>query len=364
MNTITVNIFLACITALILCLILVPLIIMVSVKLNLVDKPNERSVHKNPIPRLGGAAIFISAIAGTVISKTGLQAILTWPVFFSSVALLFLVGIWDDLKNISARLRLIIQVCCAVSLAASGIRLTSLYGVFGIHELSIAWQYIMTVLIITGATNAFNLIDGIDGLAGGLGVISISVLVFLALKLQLYPLVILLVSFGGALVGFLKYNMNPAKIFMGDGGSLVLGYVISAAGILLIEKANKSPNLINPSDVAILITAILVIPVFDSIRVFIYRMLKGKSPFAADKTHIHHLFLVFGLNHRKTAFALYAFSVLLIVLAFLLPNATGMSFAIVSMVFIFQILTEILRLNQGVVTWTAIIKKMEREGIS
>jgi UDP-GlcNAc:undecaprenyl-phosphate/decaprenyl-phosphate GlcNAc-1-phosphate transferase len=364
MNTMTVNIIMAFTTALILCLILVPLIIMVSFKFHLVDKPNERSVHKNPIPRLGGAAIFLSTIAGTVISRTGLQAIITWPVFFTTVTLLFMVGIWDDLKNISARLRLLIQICCAVSLAASGIRLSSLYGVFGIHELGIFWQYIMTVLIITGTTNAFNLIDGIDGLAGGLGVISITVLVFLSLKLQLYPLVILLIAFSGALIGFLKYNMNPAKIFMGDGGSLVLGYLISAASILLIETANKNPHLIRPSNVAILITAILVIPVFDSIRVFIYRMLKGKSPFAADKTHIHHLFLVFGLNHRKTTYALYLFSFLLIMLALLLPNATGMSFAIISMVFIFQSITEILRLNQGVVKWTAIIKKMEREGIS
>ena len=204
MNNLYLNLGIAFVSALAFCLLLIPLIIRFSIRFNLVDNPNERSVHKNPVPRLGGMGIFISALAGITLSRSGLEAIATWPVLFSSITILFFVGIWDDLKNISAKLRFVIQICCATALAATGIRLTSLYGIFGVQELTTGWQYIITVLIITGTTNAFNLIDGIDGLAGGLAFISIGVLTYLAYRLQLYPLVILLLSFLGALIGFLK----------------------------------------------------------------------------------------------------------------------------------------------------------------
>lgn len=364
MNSYLINICLSFVISTIFCLLLVPVIVQVSLKLNLVDKPNERSAHKIPVPRLGGVGIFISTLAGIVISRNGLHAIASWPVLFSSTSILFLVGIWDDLKSLSAKLRFVIQICCATALASTGIRLTSLYGIFGVHELNTAGQYIITVLIITGTTNAFNLIDGIDGLAGGLAFISICVLMVVSWKLQLYSLVVVLASLAGGLAGFLKHNFNPAKIFMGDGGSLVLGYTMASVGILLIESAAKTPHLIKPSDVAILVTSILVIPVFDTIRVFVHRIRKGKSPFSADKTHIHHLFLVAGLNHKKTSMILYCFSLLLILLAAVLPYATGMSITIISMVVIFHIITEILRINQGVETWLAIIKKIEREGIA
>lgn len=346
------------------CLLLIPAIIHFSNRFSLVDKPNERSVHTVAVPRLGGIGIFFSTVAGITLSRTGLEALGNWPILFSSACLLFLTGIWDDLKSISARLRFVIQICCATALAATGLRLTSLYGIFGIYEISVVWQYVITVLIITGTTNAFNLIDGIDGLAGGLAFISICVLLVIAFMLQQYPLVIVLASLLGALSGFLKNNFNPAKIFMGDGGSLVLGYMMASIGILLIEKAHLHAALLSPSKVAILVTAILVIPVFDTIRVFTQRIWKGKSPFSADKTHIHHLFLVAGLNHRKTTYILYAFAMLLVLLASVLPYATGMSITIIVMVLVFHITTEILRINQGMEKWIALLKKIEREGIA
>jgi UDP-GlcNAc:undecaprenyl-phosphate GlcNAc-1-phosphate transferase len=361
MNTIYLQMAVGSVVALLFSLLLIPGIIALSHKLNLVDIPNARKVHKNPISRLGGIAIFFSALAGIVISREGMEAFRMWPVLFSSVGLLFLVGVRDDLKEISAKLRFAIQICLAVSLASAGIRLTSLYGMIGIHELGIFWQYAITVRIIVGATNAFNLIDGVDGLAGGLALIGLLVLAGLSFQLRLYPLVILLVAFAGALVGFLKNNISPAKIFMGDGGSLVLGFLMSSVGILLIEKANAAPQLLLPSKAAILVTAILVIPVFDTWRVFASRTRKGISPFKADKTHIHHLFLIAGLNHRKTSLSLYCFEILLILLALFLSNSTGVSIVILLMVAMFHGMTVILRINQEMEKWLAIIKKMELE---
>jgi UDP-GlcNAc:undecaprenyl-phosphate GlcNAc-1-phosphate transferase len=361
MNTYYLQMATGLTVSLVLSLLLIPRVIAVSMKYNLVDKPNARKVHVHAIPRLGGIAIFFSALAGIVISRIGLDAVRFWPVLFSTIALVFLLGVWDDLTELNAKLRFVIQVCLAISLASAGIRLSSLYGIFGIHALNGAWQYIVTVLIIVGATNAFNLIDGVDGLAAGLGLIGMLVLGWLAWRLSLYSLVIVLSAGIGALLGFLKYNNSPARIFMGDGGSLVLGFLLSTVGILLIERANRSPTLMEPSKAAILVTAILIIPVFDTWRVFASRIMRGVSPFKADKTHLHHLFLIAGLNHRKTAFSLYFFEILLILLALLLSDYKGISIVLLLMVGIAHLLTLVLRINKGMEKWLAVIKKMELE---
>ncbi|TAH05312.1 MAG: undecaprenyl/decaprenyl-phosphate alpha-N-acetylglucosaminyl 1-phosphate transferase [Sphingobacteriales bacterium] len=364
MTNILVQILLTFVAALTCSLILIPIIIKLSIKLNLVDKPNERKVHKTPIPRLGGVAIFLSAVLAIILSNSGLKAISNWPVMFTSVGVLFMVGIWDDLKDISAKLRFALQICCAIAVASTGIRLTSLHGILGINELNVVWQYIITVLIIVGVTNSFNLIDGVDGLAGGLAFIGICVLTGLSYQLKVYPLMIVLLAFAGALIGFLKNNLNPAKIFMGDGGSLVLGYLLSTTGILLIERSAANPALMHPSRVAVLITAILIIPVFDTVRVFTSRMKRGISPFQADKTHIHHLFLVAGLDHRKTSSMIHLFELVLVAIALFIPGTTSISIAIVTMVMLFHIITVILNINQQMEHWLAFVKKMEKEGIA
>ena len=323
--------------------------------------PNERKVHTKPISRFGGIAIFLSAWAGILIAGEGMEAFRSWPVLFSTLFVLFFLGVWDDIKNISARLRFFVQVGCAATLAASGLRLTSLFGIFGIHALGLPAQYLGTIIIIVGTTNAFNLIDGVDGLAGGLAYIGLLVLAFVSYKLAIYPMVIIALAFAGALLGFLRNNISPARIFMGDGGSLVLGYLLIASGILLIRRASDTPWLISPSRVTVLVTAILVIPVFDTLRVFAFRIRSGLSPFKADKTHIHHLFLVAGLSHRKTSLFLYLFETVLILMAMLLSNPAGVSIIIVIMVILFHVVTVILRINQGVEKWLVIVRKMERE---
>jgi UDP-GlcNAc:undecaprenyl-phosphate GlcNAc-1-phosphate transferase len=212
---------------------------------------------------------------------------------------------------------------------------------------------------MVGVTNSFNLIDGIDGLAGGLALISMIILGWLSYQLKIYPLFFVFVSFAGSLVGFLRYNISPAKLFMGDAGSLVLGYLLSASGIYLIEKAHQHPSQVNPQQAAVLVTAILIIPVFDTVRVFASRIRKGFSPFKADKTHIHHLFLVAGLNHRKTSMILCSFEVILIILAAVLPYAASISLVILIMVFCFHFITVFLRINQGVEDWLKVVKQME-----
>lgn len=363
MKNIYSQILVALLTSAGICLVLIPLIIRLSIRFQLVDQPNERKVHKQPIPRLGGIGIFLSVLAGLAACGQLIPAIHTLPMLSATLLVLFLAGIWDDLKDISARLRFLLEVACALTVAATRIRLTSLHGIFGIGDLSTFWQYVLTVLIIVGVTNAFNLIDGIDGLAGGLGLINIVVLAVLSWRLQHYSLLIVLVAFGGGLLGFLKNNFNPAKIFMGDGGSLVLGYLLSCSGIILIERAAHWPMLVLPSEASLLVTAILVIPVFDSLRVFTRRILSGRSPLSADKTHIHHLLLVAGLDHRRSCLLLYLLQMALILLAASLHSAAGVSIVIVLMVLLFRLVTGILWLNHEVEKWLKIVKNMESEGL-
>jgi UDP-N-acetylmuramyl pentapeptide phosphotransferase/UDP-N-acetylglucosamine-1-phosphate transferase len=202
-------------------------------------------------------------------------------------------GIMDDIRDLSARYKFLIQIGLAMLMATSGIRINSFEGVFGIYELPLAAQYTFTLLTIVGVTNAFNLIDGIDGLAGGLGFMSLTTLgIFLTLNGDMTSALIAFALAGG-IVAFLYFNLNPARIFLGDTGSLVLGFSIAVLCIRLMQ-VNTITSL---PHAPVFILGIAFIPVFDTIRVFASRIWKGKSPFVADKTHIHHLLTTAGFSH-------------------------------------------------------------------
>jgi UDP-GlcNAc:undecaprenyl-phosphate GlcNAc-1-phosphate transferase len=192
------------------------------------------------------------------------------------------------------------NLAVASLIAFSGIRITSFNGLLGIYDLPLAIQYLLTLIVITGITNAFNLIDGIDGLAGGLGFMSLIVLgLFLTLSGDTNT-AIAAFALAGALLGFLYYNFNPARIFMGDTGSLVLGFVVSVLCIKLLQLNINAQTPLLPH-APVFVTGIVLIPVFDTIRVFSLRMWKGKSPFTPDKTHIHHLLTTNGWSHSFTS---------------------------------------------------------------
>lgn len=286
-------------TAFIVTLITIPPIISLINKYKLYDVPNARKEHSTPVPTMGGIAI----VAGMM------MALFLWfpfttqvaPVcFFFSIAVLFGLGIMDDLKDLSAKYKFVIQVALAILIAVSGIRITSFEGLFGIHELPVTAQYTFTVLAIVGITNAFNLIDGIDGLAGGLGFMSLVTLgLFLTMSGDSNTALIAFALAGG-LLAFLYFNFNPARIFMGDTGSLMLGFVVAVLSIRFLQWNNVSVNPVLPHG-PVFILGIVLIPVFDTLRVFSMRIWKGKSPFSADKTHIHHLLTNNGYSHAFAA---------------------------------------------------------------
>src|SRR5260221_871825 len=287
------------VTAFVVTLITIPPIISLVKKYSLYDVPDGRKEHSLPIPTMGGIAI----IAGMMVSL-----FLWFPFnnqmaqicFFFSITVLFGLGIMDDLKDLLARYKFIIQAGLATLIALSDIRITSFNGLFGINELSLAAQYSFTILAVVGITNAFNLIDGIDGLAGGLGFMSlITIGIFLTMSGDVNTALIAFALAGGILA-FLYFNFNPAKIFMGDTGSLVLGFVIAVLCIRLMQVNVFALNPVMPH-ASLFVLGIVLIPVFDTLRVFAIRIWKGKSPFIADKTHIHHLLTNNGFSNGFAA---------------------------------------------------------------
>jgi len=283
------------VTAFVVTLILIPPVLLIVKKFKLFDRPNARKVHTEPKPTFGGIAI----LAGTFISLLIWYKFPEHPsiiTFLLSVAVLMIVGIMDDLKDLAVRYKLIIQVGVATLLAVSGIRISSFGGLFGVGELHLAAQYTITVLTIVGIINAFNFIDGIDGLAGGMGFMS---LITLGLFLNLSDdpgFALMSFALAGSLLAFLYFNFNPARIFMGDTGSLALGLIISVLCIQLMKRNAIAPVPIVPN-IYIFTLGLVMIPVFDTLRVFGARLWKGQSPFSPDKTHIHHLITKEGFSH-------------------------------------------------------------------
>lgn len=304
------------------------------------DEPGERRSHTVKTPSLGGIAIF----AGTLFS------IILWTPFeyfgdlqyiLCSFIIIFLIGAKDDIDPISPRTKLLGQLFAAAILVfRANVRLTSLYGIFGVHEIPYVVSIVLSIFTIIVIINAFNLIDGINGLSGGVGTLISVLLGIWFLKIDRIELAMVAFSLAGALVAFLYYNITPARIFMGDTGALLLGLVCSILAIQFIEihKGIEGSKYAFNSSPSIAI-AILIIPLFDTLRVFTGRLLKGKSPFYPDRTHIHHLLIDRGLSHSQAAIILVLANVFFIVLAIYLQDIGNLMLIIILLATAF-ILTE------------------------
>lgn len=331
------------VTAFVVTLLSIPPIISMIKRYRLYDMPNARKEHINPVPTMGGIAI----VGGMMLSL-----LLWFPFnneaaqicFFFSIAVLFGLGIMDDLKDLSAKYKFMIQIGLAVLITVSGIRIQSFEGLFGIYELPAISQYTFTILAIVGITNAFNLVDGIDGLAGGLGFMSLVTLgMFLTISGDINTALVAFALAGGILA-FLYFNFNPARIFMGDTGSLVLGFVISVLCIRMMQV-----NAFNPAPVIehapVFVLGIVMIPVFDTLRVFAMRIWSGKSPFEADRTHIHHLLTNAGFSHVFAVRVICFIHALILIEVYLL-RSFRQEF-ILALLVVFMILVSIMLRNSG-----------------
>lgn len=280
------------------------------------DLETSRKTHKRGIPRLGGVAIFCSFTVTSLIFSE-LNDFREYNYLLASCIILLAVGLKDDLTGVNPSTKFSMQfVVAAIMVILGDIRITSLYSVFNITELSYAASVMLSILAILLLINALNLIDGIDGLAGTLGMVVSLTLGLLFANMGQPGFACIAFALVGALLGFLRYNLTPARIFMGDTGSLLLGLVLIVLSIKFIElnKHTPSNNLPLYSTAPSIAVAALIIPMFDALRVFVLRIAKKSSPFAADRNHIHHRLLQTGMNHLQATFVLMVFNIALIAL--------------------------------------------------
>lgn len=287
----------------------IPQIRYVAQRKRLLDLPdNHRKLHARVVPNLGGVGIFFAyiLISSLLVRPDQWDG---WNAMAAASLVLFATGLKDDLVSVSPSKKFLAQAAAAFIVAYfADIRLMSLHGVLGMHELPYWMSIAFTVIGCTFVTNAFNLIDGIDGLAGSVGLLaSLSLGICLALTGRVSEACVAF-SLAGAIAGFLKSNWSPATIFMGDTGALLIGFTLSALSIMLINGpqggAVFTALLHTPHSALLLALCILFVPIFDTFRVFTTRIVRGNSPFRADRTHLHHYLLDLGFNHAQTVVVL------------------------------------------------------------
>ncbi len=344
--------------ALVVTLVLTPILRKMAISVQLVDKPNQRKVHQNAVPLVGGIVIFIATVTVSFIANSNWTDLNILKMLMLGALLLLVVGVIDDKMNIRASFKLLIQLLLAHYVFVNGVGITSFYGILGIYELPVFLQYSLTLLIITGCINAFNLMDGIDGLAAGLAIVALSLFAFLAFKLGNSFLLLMYLSLIGSLLGFLRFNLSRhQKVFMGDAGSLFLGFILVVSGIYMIQMAEQNANQL-PLTLSIVI-GVLALPVIDSLRVYRRRIKNGYSPFKADKSHLHHLVLLLGIQHKYSSLIIVGISVIIIAANVLFGSYFGVTFSLAAILLFFIIITTILRINQEVKTWRERIRQLE-----
>ena len=312
------NILLSAALAFLITFFAIPIIIQVAKDKKLFDEPDERKVHKTVIPTLGGIGIFAGFIIATLMGvPSGIASELQY--FVAAATVIFFLGLKDDILILSASKKFIGQLIAAgIIIKFGGVQINNMHGFLGIYEIPHIASIVLTIFTIIVITNSFNLIDGVDGLAGSLGVLT--TLVFGTYFFFAGQLAYAVMAFAmtGSIIAFLIYNFSPAKIFMGDTGSLLLGLINSILVIKFINVAGNPATAFGLEASPAIGFAILMIPLFDTLRVFALRILDRRSPFSPDRTHVHHFLLDLGLNHRMVTFTCVATNIVFIAMAYFL----------------------------------------------
>lgn len=307
-------------TAVILCFISIPVIIKIASLKHLIDEPdNNRKIHKEVVPTLGGIGIFAAFIISFSIWGNA-ASLESYPFFVAGLFMLFLAGIKDDILSLSPNKKLLIQLLAASELVlGGGVVLTDFGGILGIYEVSWFIGALITILSFVTLVNAHNLIDGIDGLAGGIGIVISSILGIWFWHTGFIALSVLAFSLSGALIGFLIFNIHPAKIFMGDTGSMAVGFIIAYLVIQFLISNNSLANSAwHIENAAVFAISLLIIPIVDTLRVVALRLAAGKSPFVADRNHTHHQLLDAGMSPEIASFSLWMGNFALVSLGYFL----------------------------------------------
>lgn len=301
-----------------------PALIKVAVLKRLIDAPSEeRKIHKRSVPTIGGIIIY----AGTLFAyalwynipegtyyEVIFKSINEFKLIIATSLILFFVGVKDDIIGTAPVKKLFAHIVVALILVLMGdIRITGLHGIFGVSDIPYWGSVFISIFTYVVVVNSFNLIDGVDGLAAGIGFLTCCTFGIWFMYANEYGYAALSFALAGALIGFLIFNFSPARIFMGDSGSLVIGMFICVLAIKMIEypTAQLDDFWVHISKPVFAISA-LAYPLLDTLRVFIIRAVKGQSPFNADRNHIHHKLIDCNFSHTKTVIIIYSFSIITI----------------------------------------------------
>ena len=285
--------------ALVVTAFVLPKCVRIARRLNIVDNPSARRLNKEPVPVLGGVAVFFGIFVSAMILSS-IENCSELFIVFSVRLMMLYTGVTDDIMDIRPFAKFCVQILAMIILMSlGGLRLDNFHGLFGIYQLPDYISIPLTLFAGVGIINAINLIDGVDGLSSGYGIIASTLCGICFLSTRDMTFAILAFAFVGALIPFFIHNVfgRKYKMFIGDGGTLVLG----TAFVVFIMRILQSPGIerFYPGIIAYLI-AIFAVPVFDTLRVMTIRVVKKKSPFSPDKTHLHHLFIGLGFSHAET----------------------------------------------------------------
>lgn len=330
-----------------------PTLIRVAQMKRLVDAPGDsRKLHKRSVPTIGGVMVFLSFLLVTMfwipVAKSEIFDLKWFYMLVAGIALFF-VGLKDDLFGLSPAKKLLAHLVLGVLLVHwGGFRIDAFSGLFGIGDIPLWLSYPFSLFVYIVVVNAVNLIDGIDGLAGGIG--TLMMLAFSAWLITCGNIIgaIMALAMAGSLVGFLVYNFHPAKIFMGDCGSLVLGLVTYCmATEVMHTNATEIPVALQGISTPLFAMSILAYPLVDTLRVFTLRASRGKSPFSPDRNHLHHRIMMNGKGHASTSLILYAFALTFMAIPFIvcswLPETNATTLFAGEMILAFGVFLPILR---------------------
>lgn len=334
-------IYLVCafIFALILSFVSTPMAKSFAYKIDAIDVPKDkRRMHKKPIPRLGGLAIFSGFYLSVLVFCTQYMSKEIRGMLIGSIIIVAL-GMFDDVLALKPSQKFVFQLIATAIPVYCGVRITSFPNMFSPSsayiQLNTVMQYIVTIIWLLAILNAVNLIDGLDGLAVGVSAIMAFCAMIILIELCAPAVAIIAASLAGACIGFLPYNMNPAKLFMGDTGSMFIGYILAVTSVMGLFKAYAIIAFAIPF-------LIFGLPIFDMAFVSIRRVLNGKSPMSADKTHLHHRLIDLGLNQKQAVSIMYAISAILGLTAVFIAGEGFMRAAVlVLIVFVIVILCSI-----------------------
>lgn len=326
-------IFLASFISFVVAITSIPVVIKIADAKKLFDIPGDRKIHYTPVPSLGGIGIFAALIL-SVCTTISFASNPTIQYFIAAAVIIFFLGLKDDILLISPMKKFVGQFIAAFLIVIPGqLQMSSFHGFLGLHSLHPAVAIMFTFLTILVVVNAFNLIDGVDGLAGTLGLISTLFFgVVFAIERD-FAYAILAFSMSASLLAFLLYNYSPAKIFMGDTGSLLLGLVNAVLVIRFINTASIPGTVLQLDAAPAIGVAALFVPLMDTLRVTLVRVYHRRSPFDPDVNHIHHLLMKRGLSQMQTTGVLGLMALAFIGFA-IIAQSLGINFVVVGLFFL------------------------------